>query len=458
MKQHAIIVRDLGYGDQGKGTITDYLARVVPGVHTVIRDNGGSQAAHNVVLSDGRKHTFSQFGSATFVPGVTTHLSRFMLVNPQNLIREEKHLREKNVTDAFDRLFVDRNALIITDLHRAANRLRELHRGESRHGSCGEGVGETADDALVKNGAYALYAKDLLNLKKLKEKLRGLQAYKIRQLADIIRTVPKNEMVERELVVLHSPQTIKESLEWYEYFVKHVQIVPSAFLKKTLQKPGTVMFEGAQGVLLDETYGFHPYVTSTNTTSANAQRLLRDSGYRGRVFTIGVLRAYSTRHGPGPFVTQDDSMKKVFTDEFNKTGVWQREFRVGHFDAVAARYAIQVNGDVDCLAVTCLDQLYSLREWKVCTRYLPDVNDQKFFKERSIDTLDFIRDIRVNARTTPSYQQKLGQALNRVDPVYATLPAQDKFEYLGLIERELQVPIEILSVGQDEQHKAIIKI
>jgi adenylosuccinate synthase len=145
-----VVVVDLGYGDAGKGTVVDWLcSRADAGpVHAVVRFNGGAQAAHNVVTSDGRHHTFAQFGSGSFIPGVRTHLSRFVLVDPLALAGEAAHLASLGVRDALDRVTVDRDALLATPYHRAANRARELARGDRRHGSCGMGIGETASYAL----------------------------------------------------------------------------------------------------------------------------------------------------------------------------------------------------------------------------------------------------------------------------------------------------------------------
>ena len=133
-----VIVVDLGYGDAGKGTVVDWLCArrgAAPRVpRTVVRFNGGAQAAHNVVTPDGRHHTFAQFGSGMFTPGVRTHLSRFMLVDPLALASEAAHLADVGVPDALDRLSVHRDALLSTPFHRAANRARERARRAARHG------------------------------------------------------------------------------------------------------------------------------------------------------------------------------------------------------------------------------------------------------------------------------------------------------------------------------------
>ncbi|NUU25051.1 MAG: adenylosuccinate synthetase, partial [Streptomycetaceae bacterium] len=149
LRDHVVVV-DLGFGDAGKGTVVDHLcARPGARVRAVVRFNGGAQAAHNVVTDDGRHHTFAQFGSGTFSPGVETHLSRFMLLDPLALAAEADHLAALGVPDPLGQLTVDREALLITPFHAAANRARELARGAGRHGSCGMGVGETAAFALA---------------------------------------------------------------------------------------------------------------------------------------------------------------------------------------------------------------------------------------------------------------------------------------------------------------------
>src|SRR5919198_6502476 len=166
----AWLLVDLTYGDAAKGATVDFLARREP-VHTVVRFNGGPQAGHNVVTPDGRHHTFAQFGSASFVPGVLTYLSRFVLVNPLNAFREAAHLRAVGAADAFDRLVVHPDCLVITPYHVAANRLREIARGAGRHGSCGMGIGETVADSLD-SPDEALRARDLGRPSVVARKLR----------------------------------------------------------------------------------------------------------------------------------------------------------------------------------------------------------------------------------------------------------------------------------------------
>ncbi|MER5651119.1 adenylosuccinate synthetase [Streptosporangium sp. NPDC002524] len=331
MREH-MIVTDLGYGDAGKGTVVDWLC-ARESVQAVVRFNGGGQAAHNVVLPDGRQHTFAQFGSGTF-RGVPTHLSRFMVVDPLSLAKEADHLAKLGVPDPFCLLTVDRDALLATPYHMAAGRARELARGADRHGSCGMGVGETMAYAL-ENPGLAPVVGDCAEPVRLARKLRAL----------------------REALGVTGPP-VEDCVDAYRAFAERVILVSSSFVTALLRRR-PVVFEGAQGVLLDEWHGFHPYTTWSTTTFANALELL-DGVPATR---LGVLRTYTPRHGPGPLVTEDPAL--ALPEAHNGTGPWQGPFRTGHFDAVAHRYALAVSGGADALALTHLDAPVS----RMCVSY-----------------------------------------------------------------------------------------
>jgi adenylosuccinate synthase len=185
----------------------------------------------------------------------------------------------------------------------------------------------------------------------------------------LLPCLPDTEPIRRELAPLLDPQIADTCAEVYAAISRRVTLVDRDQAAALLTRPGTVIFEGAQGVLLDEWHGFHPYTTWSTTTFANAARLLTEAGYAGAVTRLGVLRAYATRHGPGPLVTEDAALTAALPDRHNTTNAWQRAFRVGHLDLVATRYALAVAGPVDALAVTNLDRLAGRSRWTVCHAY-----------------------------------------------------------------------------------------
>jgi adenylosuccinate synthase len=347
--KHVVVV-DLGYGDAGKGTVVDWLCsrKDAEPVHAVVRFNGGAQAAHNVIDADGRHHTFAQFGSGTLTPGVRTHLSRFVLVDPVALAGEAERLALLGMRDALDRLTVDRGALLATPYHRAANRARERARGDHPHGSCGMGIGETASYALD-HPAEAPRVADCEAPRTLERKLRALR-----------------DRLTGELGRLDAPP-VSAVCDAYRAFAERVALVDSGHLHRLLHA-GPVVFEGAQGVLLDEWHGFHPYTTWSTTTFANAETLLAEAGMTAT--RLGVTRCYMTRHGPGPFVTEDPTLD--LPDLHNVHGPWQGAFRVGHLDAVALRYALEVTGGVDAFALTHLDVAERRPDLRWCRAYEVD--------------------------------------------------------------------------------------
>ncbi len=427
----ATIIADLGFGDAGKGTTVDYLARK-GGVAAVVRYNGGVQARHNVVTSDGRHHGFSQFGSGAFVPGMRTHLSRFMLIEPSNLAAEEKKLQRLGIRNTYNRLTIDEDALVTTWLHIAANRLREIARGENRHGTCGLGIGETVSTALA-HSECAVRARDLSDLPGLREKFYALQEL----LREELRPAWDKHWNDKDVwkncpLIFADKESIKVATHSLWSTARALRIVPGDYLAQ-LAKEGDLIFEGAQGVLLDEWRGFHPYTTWSTTTFANALTLLGEIGYQGEVEKLGVLRAYFTRHGAGPFVTEDPELTKRLWDRNNLSGGWQGEFRVGWFDAVAARYAIEVRGGVDSLALTNLDHFAMFKKSQICTAY-------------EVDGVQCNRLVPNPVLTDLSHQEALTARVTKARPLYELAPV-DSESYIKNIERTLNVPVSIASYG-----------
>lgn len=349
----AVIVTDLGFGDSGKGTVTDFLVREL-GAGWVVRHNGGAQAGHNVVTDDGRHHTFSQFGAGSFVAGVKTYLSKYMLVHPGGLLEEARVLIGKGVSDAHSRLHIDPQARLITPYHQAANRLREVLRGDQRHGSCGLGVGETMHHSLEAPDEVVV-AEDLFHRERLSRKLIRIQKRYWQEFSPYRKELFEDRHGRPEIEILESCDA---SLEFMEQACKLSTRVGRLNLGGE-----TVVFEGAQGVLLDEWRGFHPYTTWSTCTFHNALALAEEWGLKA--FRMGVVRSYATRHGAGPFPTEDLDLR--LPEPHNCWGPWQQDFRLGWLDLCLLRYAVKSCGGVDGLAVTHLDRVDS--KWKICERY-----------------------------------------------------------------------------------------
>ena len=459
MTRRAIIVIGLGFGDEGKGSMIDFLARQ-PDVHTVIRHNGGGQAAHNVVDDFGRHHTFSQFCSGMFVPGVDSYLSRYMLVDPLGLLEEAAHLRTLGVGQPFRRLFVDRGALVVTPFHALINQLRELSRGAGLHGSCGKGIGETMADSLVE-GPNMLFIGDLEDPAVAARKLAYLQERKRAQITEFAASLPDAPDVQRKLWMLSSPKAIEFCLERYRAFTAAATITGERYLKAMLARPGTVLFEGAQGVLLDEWYGFHPHTTWSTPGSANAETLLRDGGFIGDTTRLGVLRPYFTRHGAGPFPTEDGDLARLLPDSHNGRNAWQHRFRLGWFDLVAARYALAINGGIDFLAFTNLDRFRALPEWRVATAYRHRTGAvaglERFFDLDANDGTCRATDIKHHRPPDLVRQEALTRSLAEFTPDYRSLAAATGaaplVAYLEFLSSSLGAPIAYVSEGPAARHK-----
>lgn len=446
------IVVDLGFGDAGKGTIVDALARRCPTPPLVVRFNGGAQAGHNVHTSDGRHHTFSQFGAATFVPGSRTLLSEHTIFHPAGLLRENEHLRSLGVTDAMWRLLVDQRALVVTPYQQAMNRLREFARGKDRHGTCGLGIGETVWDSL-EHRDYAVRVGDLRAPEVLMWKMEYLRDLKLKQVQELrpILDEISDPQIRDDLNFLKKGRgTIDEiAIRLFRDFAD-LRIVNQHHVDFQIRESEHIIFEGAQGILLDEWYGFHPHTTWSTTTTKNADALLEHAGREGLVDRIGVVRAYSTRHGQGPFPTEDAALTRCLRETTNSDTGWQGQFRAGMLDAPLLRYALETNfvgtgfrHDIDHLAVTCLDRVPE--EIQVCDSYEVHPEDRDLFDPYSTapwvpKTIDL------------TYQERLTKALFRCRPG-RTFKFANEGGFLPWLETVMEAPVTVVSRGPTAEDK-----
>ncbi len=419
----AFQVVDLAFGDCGKGTIVDFLTRRFD-VRAVVRFNGGPQAGHNVVTPDGRHHTFAQFGSGSFVPGVRTLLSRFMLIEPYALFNEAAHLDSIGIRDPMRLLEIDSRCRVITPPQIAANRLRELARGANAHGTCGMGVGETVADSIA-DPKLVLRAGDLRHRDQLAPRLRAIAEKKAGELKQVVEACREIPRAVPSIETLQDLRWIDAAIETSAALSREASIVDAL----TIPADSNVIFEGAQGVLLDETAGFHPHTTWSTTTFANSDRLRDELQSPLNRLRIGVLRCYFTRHGPGPFVTEDDSIRARLPELHNDASGWQGMFRVGHFDCVAARYAMEACGGVDALAVTHLDRWAAISN-QVCDAY---ERDGAGITELRPDT-----------------------PLDEYRPIYKRVGDREE-EFLKYLEEQLKAPVAIRSFGPTYLEKSLPK-
>jgi len=447
----AYIVVDLGFGDSGKGLLTDFLVRHFE-AGVVVRYNGGAQAGHNVITPDGRHHTFSQFGSGTFVPHVKTFLSRHVVIHPEALLVEGDILEGKGVRDAYSRLRLSDQALVITPFHQATNRIREIVRGTNRHGSCGVGVGEAVEDALI-NAENRVLAGDLTSPALLRRKLRAIREQKHEQITALCKDTPLRSLLALECGIFEGEDVIDTWISSVARIGKLGLVVPDSELERWLRETKSVIFEGAQGILLDADAGFHPFTTWSRCTAANAFDLIKEMSPDSRMFQFGVMRSYAVRHGPGPLPTETDVLTSVVS-EHNKHNEWQGTVRYGWFDAVLARYALGVAGGLDSLVLTHLDVLSHLKTWKYCVGY----KGQRGFDDTFVDSDIYdgvLTSFRLPRFLPLAQRAQFTQALSAVAPMLETCDTDDR-KVIQKIETLIGQPVGIISCGPSADNVQIL--
>jgi len=348
----AFVTVGLGFGDEGKGALVDFLVHRQRAT-LVVRYSGGCQCAHNVALADGRSHVFAQFGAGSF-SGAATYLDEHVIIDPPALRHERTALLPKVGFEPFGRLFIHPRCLVVSPYLRHLNRLRELARGANRHGSCGRGIGETRSLSLT-NPKASIIAECLRNTGELLGRLEAQQAFALE--------------VAAELGMLGTPEAFNLQ-ESPRDVAERLALDPTVRLcdGSILQQHETVVFEGAQGVLLDESHGFHPHTTWSTVTERHVRELIAAHAPSAEMTTIGVTRIFPTRHGAGPLPTADDALATALHDPGNPHNAWQGSIRAGWPDLNLWRYALS-RVRVDGVFVSHLDQFAALPARKLCTSY-----------------------------------------------------------------------------------------
>lgn len=354
MLKNANVVIGANYGDEGKGLMTDYFA--AQGDNSlVVRFNGGCQAGHTVTTPDGRRHVFAHFGSGTFA-GAATYLSRHFAVNPV-LYRKER-MKLAPLLGAAPKVFVDERAPVTTFFDMLVNQLAEEQRGAGRHGSCGMGFGETIGRHESKT--HDLVVKDLLDEKALREKLVAIRDQHLPARCWDLGVTDFG----RHHALCTSDVLVDAFVEAAHEFLADVILVRSA--SSAFEGVDNLVFEGAQGLLLDQDRGAFPHVTRSNTGILNALEVATEACLEELVVTYAT-RAYLTRHGAGPLAHELPGRPyDGVVDLTNQPNAYQGSLRFAHLDhdrlaqtirvdmadATGASVAVHAR-----LAVSCLDQV-----------------------------------------------------------------------------------------------------
>jgi adenylosuccinate synthase len=421
-----VIVIGAQWGDEGKGKITDLLSK---SADVVVRYQGGVNAGHTVVVQ-GQTFKLHLIPSGILYPDTECIIGCGTVIDPKVLIEELDQLEALKISTR--NLLISETAHVTMPYHRLIDKASEERRGDHKIGTTGRGIGPTYADKSERTGIRIL---DLMNPKGLRKQLNWAINY-------------KNVILEKlyNLPPLDPEAVIEEYLVYAERLRPHV-VDGSLRIYDAIQRKRNILFEGAQGTLLDLDHGTYPYVTSSNPVAGGA---CVGTGVGPTMIdrVIGVAKAYTTRVGEGPFPTElHGTLGELLCDRGAEFGTTTgRKRRCGWFDAVIGRYAVRING-MDCIAITKLDVLDELEEIKVCVAY--EIDGQR--------CENFPSSARVFARCQPIYKTLPGwQQSTDSCRTLEDLPKQ-ALDYLKFLAELMEVPIAIVSLGASRDQTIIVE-
>jgi adenylosuccinate synthase len=411
------VLLGLQWGDEGKGKIVDVLA---PKYDVVARFQGGPNAGHTLEF-DGKKHVLHQIPSGIFREKTKNIIGNGVVLDPIVLKREIEGVLAKFNIDLKENLYISKKAQIIIPTHRLLDQAYETAKGENKIGSTLKGIGPTYQDKIGRQG---LRVGDILS-DSFKDRFK--------KLTDIHFAILKEHNIE-----FNWPELEAQFMEAVE-FIKQFKLIESEYvINNELKSGSSILAEGAQGSLLDIDFGSYPFVTSSNTVTAGACTGLGVApSCIGEVY--GIFKAYSTRVGSGPFPTElvneeGESMRKEGNEFGSTTG---RPRRCGWIDLPSLKYSIMINGVTQLLMMKA-DVLSIFPIIKICTHY----------QLRDGSITDMLPYELVNEKITPVYTEMKGWQVNVKGILKENMPIELD-AYIEFLERELNVPITLVSTGPD---------
>jgi len=413
-----ICVAGLQWGDEGKGKVVDILAERSD---IVVRYGGGSNAGHTVVIGDSR-FALHLLPSGSIREGVTCVIANAVVLDPDVLIGEIDGLAERGIS-LEGRFLISENTHVVLDYHKREDQLREESLGKRKIGTTIRGIGPCYADKVGRS--YAIRMGDFRDLDALKDKLGTILAYKNKLFRALYEAEPM------------AADAIFEKCKAYAARLLPFTTDTTEFLHTSIAQGKSVLFEGAQGSLLDLDHGTFPFVTSSNSSSLG---LPSGCGVPARMVDryIGVIKAYTTRVGAGPFPTeQDNDVGNFIREAGHEYGTTTgRPRRCGWFDGVAAAYGVKI-GSVDALVLLHLDTLTGLKELNLCKAYEIDGQEKTFFPA-NIDRLAKAKPI---YETLPGWDDDITSVTTFDD-----LPIKAQ-NYVWHVEEIVGKPVEMVGVG-----------